>query len=271
MDESYRLPTIPGMTSLQVAMLPQEELAELLEIEPPKPWEQQPSESSRAHAAFLIYRDQGPKRTLAETMRRWYVGDKPKTSKRVVSPGLNGEPGVWTSRISQWSRDHNWRARAQMWDQENQRLEHEAHIEAFREVKKREAEIVMLGYEKLSKALEEMQSSKIGPKEFPTITLAMARLARLAYDQPTETVGYRNEDFGVLAQLSEEELDDRLLKILQRAGTAGVDKTHAVAAEWTDRSGAGRNHADHGVEGTTPPRLPDGDRAARGANQVHHP
>lgn len=81
------------------------------------PWDKQPRESSEAYAAFCVYRDLGPSRTLAAAYRAYREG----TQKRLrgtfsddapdKSTGLQ-VPGSWKkNRIS-----GNWNARAEAYD-----------------------------------------------------------------------------------------------------------------------------------------------------------
>ncbi len=71
------------------------------------PWEQLPTESSRAYAVFREFRDLGPTRTL-----------------RQVSAKLG------TAR--DWSLRHRWQERARAWDAEGYRLEDARRLDAIR-------------------------------------------------------------------------------------------------------------------------------------------
>jgi hypothetical protein len=62
------------------------------------PWERQPREGEQAYAAFLAYRDLGPRRTLEATRQR-----------------LGKRPG-YLKPIERWSALRDWRRRSCAWD-----------------------------------------------------------------------------------------------------------------------------------------------------------
>src|ERR1051325_5026554 len=82
-------------------------------------WQKHEGESSRAYSAFLIFRNLGRRRSLSEASRAYHgtggEGDK-KTKTGRKSSGL----------IRGWAERWNWKARAEAWDAEQQRLEDEA-------------------------------------------------------------------------------------------------------------------------------------------------
>jgi len=63
-------------------------------------WERQNNESSKAYAAFCVYRDLGPERSLEKVRQNL---DKPRTRK-------------W---LGEWSVKYNWVERAQAYDFKN--------------------------------------------------------------------------------------------------------------------------------------------------------
>lgn len=84
---------------------------------PPKPYEQQLDEGGVPFAAFKIYRDLGPTRSIDESYRtsRAHTGV-------VVPTKRMRAPGYWHN----WSRRWNWDARAKAWDSRADRIELEA-------------------------------------------------------------------------------------------------------------------------------------------------
>jgi hypothetical protein len=64
-------------------------------VKTPLPFEQQPAETAKAYAAFVMYRDLGPERSLQETAH--------KLAKNLTT-------------IKQWSTLHNWVDRARSYD-----------------------------------------------------------------------------------------------------------------------------------------------------------
>lgn len=99
----------------------------------PNPWERQTTngkaESPQACAAFCIYRDLGPKRSLAEVARA-LGGDN------MVLKGCQKRP---SGRIQYWSKNWNWVARANSWDDEVDRQRREAQAEEIIRMSKRNA------------------------------------------------------------------------------------------------------------------------------------
>src|SRR3954451_16993564 len=75
------------------------------------PWERQPREGEEAYAAFLAYRDHGPRRTFEATRVR-----------------LGKRPG-YLKPIERWSARRDWRHRARAWDDQLQAERDEAAAE----------------------------------------------------------------------------------------------------------------------------------------------
>jgi len=80
-------------------------LIRVTQLEPPDPWERQPTESRAASAAFATYRDQQGRRSL-----------------RRVAHSVGKTPSV----IANWSVQHRWVARCDLWDAELDRVRREA-------------------------------------------------------------------------------------------------------------------------------------------------
>lgn len=79
----------------------------------PAPWDRRPRETSKAYAAFVIYRDMGTDRTV-----------------RSVAEALNKSGTL----IAGWSGKHNWVARAAAWDSMPGRMVAEAFEERARRI-----------------------------------------------------------------------------------------------------------------------------------------
>jgi len=73
--------------------------------EPEHPWERRPVESSEAFAAFVLYRDLGPSRKLAEVQRMRQASGR--------------------TQLERWSSWHEWVARCSAWDAECDRNQRE--------------------------------------------------------------------------------------------------------------------------------------------------
>lgn len=81
-----------------------------------KPWDRQLNENSKAHRAFIIYRNLGPDRSL-DAAWALHAGKK-KGDKRASR--------VW----QEWSSKFKWTARAQSWDLHQVRLKDDAFEKA---------------------------------------------------------------------------------------------------------------------------------------------
>ena len=88
------------------------------QLEPPEPWERQASESRAAFAAFATYRDQVGRRSL-----------------RRVAQSVGKTPSV----IANWSVQHRWVARCDLWDAELDRVRREATKATVEEMAARHA------------------------------------------------------------------------------------------------------------------------------------
>jgi len=88
------------------------------QLEPPEPWERQPTESRAAFAAFATYRDQQGRRSL-----------------RRVAHSVGKTPSV----IANWSVQHRWVARCDLWDAELDRVRREATKATVEEMAARHA------------------------------------------------------------------------------------------------------------------------------------
>src|SRR5215217_2986484 len=101
----------------------------------PKPWRQQPGESSRAFAAFNAYKNLDPSE---------------RSISRVVS-----DLGKSRSTIGGWSSRWNWVERAEEWDEEENRRLSLARIEAKKKMDAEHLRIVRSGRNKAVRALAE--------------------------------------------------------------------------------------------------------------------
>ena len=97
-------------------------LPELLAEQPP--WELQPGDSSRSHAAFRVYANLPPsQRSLAKAAQ--IVG---KSHQQLL---------IWSSR-------DNWVVRAGEWDDEQDKVANEARLEAIKRISREEVEIAAM-------------------------------------------------------------------------------------------------------------------------------
>lgn len=78
----------------------------------PAPWERQPGEWARAHAAFRIFRDLSPAERRVEAL-----AEQTQMSVR---------------QLYAWAARWDWRARAEAWDDECHRVEDQERLDAIR-------------------------------------------------------------------------------------------------------------------------------------------
>lgn len=138
-------------------------------------WARQPGETSRAYAAFCIYRDMGPKRGLRETARRYYR-DKSRT-----------KPG----QIEVWSVKWNWVARCEAWDDFQDRLARERQTEEIQAMRDRQAKLGVAMQSVAGLGLQEFAPSEATGHEIVRLAAEGTKIERLARGEVTEIVEER--------------------------------------------------------------------------------
>lgn len=87
------------------------------------PWTKRDTETTKAHSAFIIYRDLGPQRSLQKAANDYY-----------------GKAGANVGQLERWSSQHAWVKRVAAYD-EHQREEHERIVaEQFAEARRQQRE-----------------------------------------------------------------------------------------------------------------------------------
>jgi hypothetical protein len=131
------------------------------------PYERQLGESSKAFAAFCIYRDRGPGRTLLEACRQFY-----------------GKPTANLRQLETWSTRWNWVSRVKAWDDELDRVNRESQAKARQDMAQRHAQAAMGLQEKAIRRLMSMQSAELAPGDVLRYLIEAAKLERLARGEP---------------------------------------------------------------------------------------
>ena len=181
------------------------------------PWERQPGESPQAYAAWCVYRDSGPDRSINGAYR----------TAAGHQGGAKKAPGQW----KKWSVIHDWPARAAVYDAHMAAVEQasreaalaeRAALWAERQIEQREREwqaaralfdraeqmlAFPLSVTETTTAEDGKTVTVIAPakwsfRDVATYFETAAKLARLAADMQTQTVGVRIDD--VLAALPAE-------------------------------------------------------------------
>lgn len=144
------------------------------EEEKPAPWERQPGESAKAYHAFCIYRDMPPR----------------ERSLRAVSARLKGQSGKAkkvSTNVYLWSRDWSWQERAKAWDEERERQEREAELEAIKEMRRRHAKEAVALQTKALERLQMMDPDELSPESVLRFIVEAAKLERISRGEP-ETI-----------------------------------------------------------------------------------
>ena len=147
------------------------------------PWEQLPGESSKAYAAFCLYRDQGLNRSIEATSRLYHGHAAPLEGQTAI-----GRRRGASGQIRRWAQRWNWSARARAWDQELQRVNWSKQVEASAEMAERHAKEALLLQNKAVERLRLLQPQELGPREILSYLVEAAKLERLARGEPTERV-----------------------------------------------------------------------------------
>jgi hypothetical protein len=84
------------------------------------PWERRDGESVKAYAAFRVFRDAGPHRSIASTAQ---------------------EVAASTRTVERWSSQFDWATRAEAWDDTQWTAEDGARLDALREMHKLHSDV----------------------------------------------------------------------------------------------------------------------------------
>ena len=124
-----------------------------------EPWERQSREGPRAWEAFQCYRDLGPNRTL-----------------RQVTEAL----GKSMSTIQKVSMTHNWTARVDAWDREQDRQLRQAQAKAIQEMRVLHADTGNALLRKAVKALKDIPLEEIKAGDVARLVEVGAKLERIS-------------------------------------------------------------------------------------------
>lgn len=130
-------------------------------------WERQPGESSKAYAAFCVYRDLGPERSLEKALQN-----------------LSKKRAKW--QLWQWSSKHNWVARCQAYDDYIERRKREEKEKAILEMAERHARLAVAFQQKVVERLRELDPYQLSPSDLVKWLDVATKLERLSRGEPTE-------------------------------------------------------------------------------------
>jgi hypothetical protein len=134
----------------------------------PEVWERQPGESSKAYAAFCIYRDLGTERSLDKALA---AANKKPTNRR-----------HW----SRWMDKYNWLERARAYDDYLERKKREEKEKAILEMAERHARLAMAFQQRVAERLREINPSELSPSDMAKWLDTATKLERLSRGEPTE-------------------------------------------------------------------------------------
>ena len=152
-------------------------------------WERQNDEGSKAYAAFCVYRDLGPERSLEKVRQNL---DKPRTRK-------------W---LGDWSVKYNWVERAQAYDDYIERKKREEKEKAILEMAERHAKLAMAFQQRVAQRLQEIDPAELSPADMARWLDIATRLERLSRGEPTE-IG-KQEMQGQVTQRYEYDITQRI-------------------------------------------------------------
>ena len=122
-----------------------------------QPWERQKGESAQAFEAFFLYLEMGGSRSL-----------------RAVSQEL----GKSKTLIDRWSRTYKWVERCRAWDNHLQHEAKKAAISEVRNMTRRHVTMAQQIQNAAMRALKELGSDMVNPKNFAAIVKLATELER---------------------------------------------------------------------------------------------
>ena len=140
-----------------------------LELDPDiDAWEKQPNENPRNYGLFLMYRDMGRIRSVAQAA--------------TLSP-------LSYHAIARVARLNKWATRAGLWDAEQDRLSGIRLLDAREEMARRHAKIARAMYDKALKRLESLDADAISPHALILMIDTAAKIERAALGLETLNKG----------------------------------------------------------------------------------
>ena len=142
----------------------------------PDPWERQQGESSKAYAAFSVYRDMAAiERSVSKVAR--------KCNKNA-------------SLLNRWSAIHKWVSRAAAWDNEVDRRAREDLIKGVTSMRQRHVDIASEMLVRATCALKRIPDDKISMADIARAVDVAAKLERLSRGVTTEYTDNKTEIAG---------------------------------------------------------------------------
>jgi hypothetical protein len=163
-------------------------------------WERLPGESSKAYAAFCLYRDLGPRRSIEEASRLYHGKPTLDGAPRDTARGRRA-----SGLIRRWAERWNWIARAGARDEADEQAKRRKHLEAVEEMAERHAREALMLQNKAVERLRLLRPEELKPRETLSFLVEAAKLERLARGEPTERVAEEHR-FADVKELTDDEL-----------------------------------------------------------------
>jgi hypothetical protein len=148
-----------------------------------EPWDRLPGESAKAYAAFGLYRELGPRRSLDEASRLYHAQPAPDGSRRPTDPKRRA-----SGLIRRWAERWNWTGRALAWDHEVEQGKRQQQREAIQEMAERHAREARMLQTKAVERLRQLLPEELNPQDTLRYVVEAAKHERLARGEPTERV-----------------------------------------------------------------------------------
>ena len=153
-------------------------------------WERQPDEGSKAYAAFCVYRDLGPERSLDKALSK---ANKKPTNRR-----------HW----SRWMEKYRWYERAQAYDDYIEKKKREGNEKAILEMAERHVKLAKAFLLIIAQALQQIDPAQLSPSDMAKWLDIATKLERLSRGVPTE-IG-KQEVQGQVTQRYEYDITQRI-------------------------------------------------------------
>ena len=153
-------------------------------------WERQKNESSKAYAAFCVYRDLGPERSLDKALSE---ANKKPTNRR-----------HW----SRWMEKYRWYERAQAYDDYIERKKRKEKEKAILEMADRHVKLSKAFQQRLAQRLQQIDPSELSPSDMAKWLDVATKLERLSIGEPIE-IG-KQEVQGQVTQRHEYDITHRV-------------------------------------------------------------
>lgn len=134
----------------------------------PAPWEQQPEETRRAYTAFCVFRDLGPRRTLAAAAAAYYQRTADSLERQV----------------DKWSSAFRWVERAAAWDRHLDAEGRAAQEAARKEMAERHVREARGLQAKALERLRALRPEELSPADVLRYFVEAVKLERLALGEP---------------------------------------------------------------------------------------